>query len=677
MVAIARPLDPPTLGRVGAEVAARALAARFGWVVQTQVRPTVSGSAGLDPPAGAANPHAGGLLGPDERHLSLTEVDGALIGLHGQSFRAVLAERLGSKYGGFVIVMDREDQAPFDDDDRALLRGLSAQLGAALDAAHEREDANTTRTLHRALIEQLPAVTYYRAVDTPGVPSFISPQIEALLGFPASAFIEDPGLFRSRMHPDDRRELERPESTFKPGQIDGPARAEYRLLHRDGSIRWVHNHALRVEDEHGAELVVGVIVDTTEQRQTADAQRATEARLLAELRERQKLEAVGRLAGGIAHDFNNLLGVILGYAAMARDRTEAVDPRHGFLHKVIDAGERASQLTSQMLSIGRRQLVEPRLVDLAELVRDMSNLLRSLCGEGLTFEATVSAAPLVTRIDFGQLQQVVLNLISNARDASHAGGAVRVEVRARELSAVEAGELGVAPGAFVELCVRDEGHGMDEETNRRIFEPFFTTKAPGRGTGLGLAMARSIANEAGGTIVATSAPDKGSSFSVLLPRHAVGEGQVCADAAQAKVSSGVRERVDRGARASLTVLVVEDEASLRRLVVRVLARAGHSLLEAGTAEEALDLFERGERFDLLLTDVVMPGLNGRQLFEGLCQRGYLGPVLFMTGYTDDDVVVRGLRESALTVLRKPFTATSLTEAVALAAQVDAASSATG
>ncbi|MBK6422748.1 MAG: PAS domain S-box protein [Gemmatimonadetes bacterium] len=372
--------------------------------------------------------------------------------------------------------------------------------------------------------------------------------------------------------------------------------------------------------------------------------RASEERL----RQAHKMEAIGQLAGGVAHDFNNLLTVINGYAEILRAQLATDSEAGESVHAILEAGQRAAALTGQLLAFSRKAMVQPRLVDLNEVVDAAARMLRRLIGEQVTFVSRLQPGLPPVRIDPGQIEQVVLNLAVNARDAMPDGGTLVVETSELLVPAMITTETGeFRAGHTVQLTVSDTGHGMSEEVRARVFEPFFTTKGVGKGTGLGLATVYGIIRQAGGHVEVSSAPGHGTSFRVLLP--------VAAAAGQAAAEPPAPERPG-----TETVLLVEDEAAVRRLALVALERRGYRVLPAASAAEAMALATGHQgRLDLLLTDVVMPDMGGRQLAEALKARRPGLKVLFMSGYTDDTVLRDGLASPDQLFLQKPFSVAAL------------------
>jgi PAS domain S-box-containing protein len=360
------------------------------------------------------------------------------------------------------------------------------------------------------------------------------------------------------------------------------------------------------------------------------------------LAQAQRMEAIGQLAGGIAHDLNNMLTSILGNATFLQRQLEPSDQRYADAVQIGEAAERSATLTRSLLAFARRDMIQPRLLDLPALLRDMSRMLRPVLGENVELDLRVAPGLPPVFVDRSRMEQVVLNLALNARDAMPQGGIVTIHADSVRVD----GEPADLPAReYVRLSVTDTGVGMDETVRTRVFEPFFTTKGIGEGTGLGLAMVYGSITQAGGTVTVESEPGAGATFHVYLPalRDA---GPVEGEAAGASTE----------ARGSETVLIVEDEEAVRALAARTLAKAGYTVLEASNGSEALTILaRRGEEIELLVTDVVMPGLGGQELAERVWDSSPGLPVLFMSGYSPDDVIRRGLLHQGAAFLQKPFT----------------------
>ena len=382
----------------------------------------------------------------------------------------------------------------------------------------------------------------------------------------------------------------------------------------------------------------------------------TEKRSLeAQLLQSQKMESMGRLAGGVAHDFNNLLGIITGYGELLRKRVGADARLVKYVDDITKAAERAAGLTRQLLAFSRKQVLQPRILDLNAVVGETETMLRRLIGEDIQLTTVLDEQLNAVRADPGQMDQVLMNLAVNARDAMPRGGRLTIETRNVVLDQAYARQhAGVEPGHYVMLAVSDTGHGMTPEVRTRSFEPFFTTKAQGKGTGLGLATVHGIVRQSGGHIWLYSEPGHGTTFKIYLPRTDAPRAAVEAPApAEVALPSG-----------SETILLVEDEASLRELVGECLEASGYKVLEAGHGMAALEVGElHPGRIDLLLTDVVMPGMSGRELAERL--RGSRPEIrtVYMSGYTDDAVVLHGILAEDMAFLQKPFTAAELARRV--------------
>jgi PAS domain S-box-containing protein len=392
--------------------------------------------------------------------------------------------------------------------------------------------------------------------------------------------------------------------------------------------------------------LMGAVHDTTEGRRTA----VEKEHLREQLRQAQKLESVGRLAGGVAHDFNNILVVINGYAALLADRLSPFDPLREYALEIAKAGDHAASLTSQLLAFSRKQVIRPLPLELNAVMRDAERMLRRLIGEHIEFVIQSAAEPAWVMADHAQVQQVIVNLAANARDAMPNGGTLRIATANIEVDEeLAAAYPGVAPGSHVLTTFTDTGAGMPEEVRQNIFEPFFTTKEQGKGIGLGLATVYGIVRQSGGWIEVESRVGEGTSFRIYLPRiHPFPE--------QARSDARAPDKATEGA----TVLVVEDQEAVRRLTKLTLGSLGYHVLEAESAVRACEMASAypGD-IHLLLTDIVMPGINGRELAMKVLRLRPQLKVLLMSGYAEDAILPHGLGELQLAFLPKPFTQDAL------------------
>ena len=486
-----------------------------------------------------------------------------------------------------------------------------------------RAEADAARERFETLLDDIDGIVWEADDAHRRRFTFVNRRAEDILGYRLSRWTEELDFFEHIVHPDDRESV----ALFSRelASADGTQDIEYRVLAADGRTLWMRDIVRAVHGD-SASRASGVMLDVTERHEL-------EARLLRS----HRMEAVGKLAGGIAHDFNNLLTVIRGYGSMAESRAEDPGLRDD-LREILRAAERAADLTAQLLAFARRGPRSPQEVELDGVVAGLRTMLHRLIGEDIVLTIQTGAGPATVRIDPAQLEQVIVNLVVNARDAMPAGGRLTLETARRERDAATDPDL--PPGLYASLTVSDTGSGMDPRTLERIFEPFFTTKEPGKGTGLGLATVYGVVEQAGGRIFVDSEPGKGARFTVLLPTM--------------ETAAIVTDRDVRGAPRS-TIMLVEDEPAVRRLARSVLEREGYRVLEAEDGRQALELIERhGVRFDLLLTDVIMPHLNGPELVSRL---GTLRPdlrVMYISGYTDSRLVAGGLAKTNVTILHKPF-----------------------
>ena len=427
-------------------------------------------------------------------------------------------------------------------------------------------------------------------------------------------------------------------------ELNSPAKPASSIWrHRTKSGRLIEVETAAHEIEYGGwKAGLAVLMDVTGRRQLEE-----------QLRQSQKMEAVGMLAGGVAHDFNNLLTIIAGYSQLILNNLGPNDPNRHSAEQILKAGERATALTKQLLAFSRRQVLQPKVLDLNQLVKSLTAMLQRLIGEDIDLRLSLWHELGRVSADPGQLEQVLMNLVVNARDAMPKGGTLTVETQNVELDQnYAASHRNMMPGRHVLLAVSDTGQGMDEATRARLFEPFFTTKAADKGTGLGLSTVFGIIRQSGGSVEVYSEPTKGTSIKVYLPRI------------DQPVSLEAEEAKRQTARGTETILLVEDDEMVRNLVRETLEREGYHLLDAADPTEARRIADNyKDAIHLLITDVVMPKVSGRELAEQLTKRRSDLKILYMSGYTDNAVVNGALLEKDVAFLQKPFTPATLTQKV--------------
>ncbi len=464
-----------------------------------------------------------------------------------------------------------------------------------------------------------------------------SETLEAQYGLAPGAFAGSFDAFLARVHPEDRPALL--ETVGKAMTTGSDFATLFRTMWDNGTVRWLSGGGRVALGAHGEPVrAVGISLDVTDRRSLEE-----------QYQHAQRMEAVGRLAGGVAHDFNNLLTAILGYSDLLLAEMDVTDTHRADVTEINKAGQRGATLTKQLLAFSRKQIIEPTLFDLNVVVEDMRGLLARLIGEDVQIAIQVHDRPAPITADRGQVEQIVMNLAVNARDAMLGGGTLTITTAIVELDEAYARiHLAVTPGEFVMLKVADTGSGMTPEVQARLFEPFFTTKEAGKGTGLGLATVHGIVARNGASITVQSDVGAGTCFTVYFPLAHGLERVVEVPDAILLAPVGTQ-----------TVLVVEDEEGLRELTSRMLLRLGYSVLTAANAADALRLFAQNLSIDVLLTDVVMPGASGPELTRQLLERRPTLKVLYMSGYTEESIVHHGVLNPGIALLHKPFTSEAL------------------
>jgi PAS domain S-box-containing protein len=552
-----------------------------------------------------------------------------------------------------VIVASRATDAPeFEQADADLLTAMASQAAVSIESAavHEQllavhqeleghvAERNTqlaeSEHRYRRITESITDYVF-RVVVAGGVAVSTEhgPGCVAVTGYTSEEFEADPGLSLRLVAPEDRLMVLGQAADVKANRRMRPV--EYRIVRKDGSVRWVR-----------CTPVPQYVVDATLVGYDGLIQDITERRTLEEqLVQAQKMESIGRLAGGIAHDFNNLLTAIMGNAELALMDLGPDNPTRENIAEIVKAADGAARLTSQLLAFARKQIIEPTCLDLSTLVAGSLELLRRLLGEDVEIKAVLDSELGTIEADPGQIQQLLVNLTVNARDAMPEGGSLVIETANETVVGEYAGSHPeIAPGPYVSLSVTDTGTGMTEETMGHLFEPFFTTKGPGKGTGLGLATCHGIVKQNGGHIWFHSDLDLGTTVTILLPQ--------VASAARPADGAGTRQAPAIGTE---TVLVVEDDPSVRRLAVIGLRSHGYRVLEARNAADALSIAATEPVLDMLVSDVVMPGMRGYELAARLREVRPDAKVLLMSGHTDTMEAFHDIEGRAIQLLQKPFT----------------------
>lgn len=560
---------------------------------------------------------------PDDRY----RVRGAAAEAQRTGVDRPLEYRMRHKDGGWRVLESRASviRSPYGEPERLVIVNRDIT-----ERKHAEESLRLSESGFRSMIEDAPYGIYRADID--GKLLRANPALQKMLGYDnldelLSASLPT-NVFRNPSDFGGFKELLENASEFKDVEVE--------LKRRDGAPITVRCTGRKVKGEHEGVPCFDVFAEDVTERRILERQ----------LRMAGKMEAVGRLSGGIAHDFNNLLGVIIGYGQVLKRRLGGGNDLLECAEEIEKAGQRAASLTRQLLAFSRQQILTPSILRLNDLVLDMAKMLPRLLGEDITVNTSLSSDLGMVKADQGQIEQVIMNLAVNARDAMPEGGTLRIETVNVELDQAYAWQHpGAKPGHYVMLAVIDSGTGIDPDTLTHIFEPFFTTKEVGKGTGLGLATVYGVVKQSGGYIWVESEPGHGASFQIFLPR---------VDEPTAEIAATTP--VDETVGGSETILLVEDSEALRKLTRSFLESHGFKVLVAQDGEEALEVEARhsGE-IDLLLTDVVMPGMNGRALAERLLPKQLGMRVLYISGYTDTFVARHGVLEEGMVLLHKPFT----------------------
>ena len=532
----------------------------------------------------------------------------------------------------------------FAEHDVHFLQGVAHLLATAVQRKAVEQSLAESESRYRHLILHSPDAVF---VNEQGRITLVNHACQSLFGATRAEDIIGKSAFQF-FHPDCHEQIKARLQCLRELGESVPL-AEERVVRLDGTT--VDVEVMAAPFVHGGVNAIHVILRDITERKQAEADRR---KLEAQLRAAQKMEAIGSLAGGVAHDFNNMLNIISGYAQMAQEKLADTDPVYDDIKEVIIAADRAARLTRQLLAFSRRQVLQPVVLNLNQIVSELEKMLRRILGEDIALHQALAPTLGMVRADPGQMEQVLMNLVVNARDAMPKGGKLTIETANMDLDeAYATRHLMVKPGLYVQLAVSDTGCGMDEASRARLFEPFFTTKEKDQGTGLGLSTVYGIVKQSGGCIFVYSEPDKGTTFKIYLPR------ELSIAAPSPLVKPGRTQ-----ARGWETILLVEDEEALRILAQRILREAGYTVLTAAHGEEALVVSDQYQRtIELLLTDVVMPQMSGRALAERLVQMRPAIRTLFMSGYTDHAIVHHGVLDPGTNFIGKPFNPTVLTNKV--------------
>lgn len=542
----------------------------------------------------------------------------------------------GNKPFGVLAVQHYAARTHFGEREKEVLTFVSHQVASALERKQSEQALFRSEARYRSLVHSAVVGIYRATLD--GCFLDINPAMIAMLGYQSAAEFVSLNLLRD-VFLDDEAKSAIQQSFLRHGRFEGQ---EARWRRKDGRVITVRLSGRGVRDERqGAEVFEVIAEDVTARKALED-----------QLRQAQKMEAVGTLAGGVAHDFNNLLTVITGYCQLLIDQHHNDPQSTRSLDQILRAADRATELTRQLLAFSRRQMLQPRIVNLNTLVQNVANMLQPLLGERVQVVVNTAADHAAIKADPGQLEHTLMNLAVNARDAMPEGGTLTIETTSAD-SLADVNHTSTGP--FVILHVQDTGHGMDSETLAHVFEPFFTTKDPGKGTGLGLSMVYGIVQQSGGHITVESTPGSGTSFRVYLPLTDETEHLAMRDSpvSVSKAPSG-------------TILLVEDEIAVRELVRAILNTRGYNVLVAENASHAADICQKHQQsIDVLLTDVVMPEVTGPELAKRLHALRPEMRVIYMTGYAGESLAEQGLLVENVVALQKPFTAAALEEKIEL------------
>ena len=541
---------------------------------------------------------------------------------------------------------------PMIEGDRVVAATLCATDVTARRRNEERSHELASRL--QKIASQVPGLVFQFKLRPDGTSClpYASDRIRELFRVSPEEVREDASKMFAILHPDDHDDIV--ESIRYSASTLHPWQAEFRVKFPDGELRWFYGNAVPETQPDGSTLWHGFANDISQRR---EADRA-KAQLEEQLRQSQKVESIGKLAGGVAHDFNNLLTSMMGFIELGLMEAGPNSPAAEYLAGAMEAAKRGAALTQQLLAFARKKMVRPEVVDLNEVLQRMGVMIRRLVGENLTLTLSLSPSLGKVKVDVGSLEQVIMNLVVNARDAVGESGRIVLETRNALLDDDYCRtHAETSPGEYVLLTVTDNGVGMTPEVQSRVFEPFFTTKPTGEGTGLGLAMCHGIVKQAGGNIAFTSAPGQGSTFRVHFPR------MIGATPPQ-PISIWTPAATTTASAGNETVLLVEDEETILRVAREALSALGYRVITAPDGLRALELVERTmERIDLVITDVVMPRMGGRELATRLATLQPGIHILFSSGHSENAISADGVLDEGINFLQKPYTPTMLARRV--------------
>ncbi len=569
-------------------------------------------------------------------------------------FMAAVSEVMAGAQGqGRVLAPEPEEKEILKLYNERLVRKLEQKMLQLEKENQARQDAEEAIRRANDILIRSPAVAFIWKNATGWPVIYTTENVNRLLGWSAEEFASGAVAYINVIHPDclERVVKEVAQSSADPDAA-AVAHTPYRIVTKDGEIRWVEDiTTIRRTKDGNIVAYEGILIDISDRKRMERAKNEMEL----QLHQAQKMESVGRLAGGVAHDFNNLLSIILGYGDIVLESLGMDHPHRQAVENMVEAGYKARDLTRQLLAFSRKQILEVKHIDVNDVVTGFEKLLRRVIGEDIRLNLTCTSAPVPVNADTTQLEQVLMNLAVNARDAMSEGGMLAIQTAAVELdNAYAENKPEVQPGKYAMISVSDTGCGMDRETLDRIFEPFFTTKARDKGTGLGLATTYGIVKQHGGHIWVYSEPGQGTIFKIYLPL-AAGETELVTQPAK---------RESAPVRGTATILVVEDDPSVRKLACTILASDGYQVIESNSPADAFDLAgESQNRIDLVLTDVVMPGINGPEVYRQICEHHPGAGVLYMSGYPNDIIGHQGMLKPGVQFIQKPFSVRTLIEKV--------------